>query len=299
MKARTPFLLLPLLAILLILTTVAPSARVDAAPTTITVYKSQYPVDVSGAYQPSQWADTPTITDPTSGMTFAVKQNGTGWLFLMVWNQSQAYCYDAGCFGGIELANLSNSFAMGSPSSPTIMILTSTSFKGSVDEFVSKGEQTPSTVESLGYRTQSVCGLNVSGGQYTAQCYRPFTLTDASPYDFPTLGPGSTIEIGFAVGEFTSPGDHAATDMTAYVLTFSNQTYTPSVSSSTTSVSQSASANSTSVTTVASTSSSTTASTTISPPAGPNVLYYALELATIVVGFSLIILIVLWRYPRG
>src|ERR1035438_1427334 len=196
------------------------------APTTVTGYKSTIAVNVHGTYSASQWTDTAVLTDPTSGITFAVKQNTTGWLFLMTWKASPFYCSDTNCFGGIEIGYPNNTQVMGGPSTPTIMILASPSFKGSVDEFVSAGEQTPSTVEALGFKTQSVCGLTVASGVYTAECYRPFTLSGASPYDFPKLGVGSTIELGFAVGEFNNPGNHGATDMASYVLTFSNSPYT-------------------------------------------------------------------------
>ena len=228
------------------------------APTTVTAYKSSIAVNVKGTYSASQWTDTAMLTDPTSGITFAVKQNGTGWLFLLIWKQSSFYCNDTNCFGGIELGYPNNTQVMGGPTTPTIMILSSPSFKGGVDEFVSAGEQTPSTVESLGYKTQSVCGLTVASGVYTAECYRPFTLSGASPYDFPKLGVGSSIELGFAVGEFNNPGDHAATDMSTYVLTFSASTYSGTTTSSSSTTSSSTT---TSSTTTSSTSSSTTSST--------------------------------------
>jgi hypothetical protein len=253
-----------------------PFADVHAAPTTITAYESQYPVIIVNAYQPSQWRDTPTLNETTSGMTFAAKQNGTGWFFLMIWNQS-SYCSDLYCFGGIELGHLNNSQPMGSHSTPTIMILASRSFNGKVDEFVSTGEATPTSVEQDGYKTQSTCGLSFTNNQYVVQCYRPFKLTNASPYDFPTLGTGSIIEIGFAVGEFSAPGKHLATDMSIYQLTFSNQTYGGTSTGS------------------SSTSASTT-STTSSPPttATPSVLDYSAELATIVAGFLVIVFIAMW-----
>ena len=74
-------------------------------------------------------------------------------------------------------------------------------------------------MESQGYRTQSTCSLALSGTTYTGQCFRPLKLDNSSPYDpFPALVAGSSIEIGFAVGEFSSPGQHAATDMNTYVL---------------------------------------------------------------------------------
>jgi hypothetical protein len=265
-----------LLAILILATG---SVQAAHAQTTITAYQSQYAVNVKGPYQPSQWSDAPAITDANSGMTFAVKQNGTGWLFLMIWKQSSV-CTDAACFGGIELGNLSNTQPMGSPSNPTIMILASTSFTDNADEFISTGELTPSTVESLGYTTQSVCGLSTSNGQYTVQCYRPFALSNASPYDFPKLGPGSTLEIGFAVGEFTSPGDHMVSDMSTYTLTFSNQEYTATTTTT-------SSRGSTSSTTSMNTSSS-----------APNVPYYWIELALIVAGFSYLIFVALMSYRR-
>ncbi len=234
------------------------------APTTITAYKSTVAVNVNGAYSPSQWTDTATLNEPASGMTFAVKQNGTGWLFLLIWKQSAFYCSDTSCYGGIEIGNLSNTQPMGSPSLPTIMILVSPSFKGNVGEFIATGEQTPTTVTSLGYKTQTVCGLALSGTTYTAECYRSFKLSGASPYDF-ALGVGSTVEIAFSVGEFDNPGDHASTDMSTYVLTFSGSTYTASgttSSSSGSSSSSTSSASSTSTTSSTRSSSSTTSAST-------------------------------------
>src|ERR1017187_9814818 len=235
------------------------------APTAITAYQSQYSVNVHSPYQPSQWSDTPTINEPNSGMTFAVKQNGTGWLFVMTWKQSLFYCSDSACFGGIELGHSNNTAEMGSPTTPTIMILASSSFTGNVGELVSTGDSTPTSVASLGDKTQSVCGLVLASGQYTAECYRPFKLSGASQYDFPTLGVGSTVEIGFAVGEFSNPGDHSATSMSTYTLTFSSGTYTASStssSSSSTSSSTSSTATSSSSTSSSTSSTSSTTSTT-------------------------------------
>ena len=46
-------------------------------------------------------------------MSVAFKQNGTGLLFLMMWNQSSSQCSDTHCYGGIELGNPSNTAVMG------------------------------------------------------------------------------------------------------------------------------------------------------------------------------------------
>jgi hypothetical protein len=115
---------------------------------------------------------------------------------------------------------------MGTADTPTIMILASSSFKGNVQEFISTGDAAPLPVEANGYKTQTVCALNLVGETYTAECYRPFTLSNPSPYDF-NLTVGTTVEIGFAVGDCASQsGNHLATDMLTYTLTFSSQTYT-------------------------------------------------------------------------
>jgi hypothetical protein len=252
--------------VLMILASGVTIGTAKGAPTTITAYKSTITVNVKSPYQSSQWADAQTISEPQSGITFAAKQNGTGWLFLMIWHTSAFICTDAACFGGIELGYLNNTQAMGSSNTPTMMILASTSFKNNIDEFVSTDTVTPTTVESLGYKVQSVCGLTLTGtvsnGQYTVECYKPFALSGASPYDL-KLVVGSTIEIGFGVGEFSSPGDHMVTDMSTYTLTFSGQTYGSSSStSSTTSTSRSSSTSSTSSTTSSSTTTSTSSTTT-------------------------------------
>ena len=112
------------------------------------------------------------------------------------------------------------------------MILASQSFSGNIDEFVSTGPFTPATVESQGYSTQSTCGLTLSGTSYTATCYRPFATSNASPGDV-KLAVGSTVELGFAVGEFNHPGVHAATTMQSYVLSISSQQTSGSTSSTT------------------------------------------------------------------
>lgn len=277
--------------------------EVHAQPaTTITAYQAQIPVNVKAPYNPSDWTDTMTFTEPTSGMTFAAKQNGTGWLFLMKWGTSIPYCQDQSCFGGIELGHLNNTSPMGSPSTITIMILASQSFTGGVDEFISQGEETPSPVESYGYATQSVCGLAFASNEYTVQCYRPFVLANASPYDFPNLGVGSTIEIGFAVGEFSNPGDHAASDMSTYLLTFSDQTYTAPSTSTSTSISTSTSSSTASSSSTSSTASSTTSTTSststksTTTSAAPSAATYEEELAVIVVGYSVLIIVVLTKY---
>src|SRR5271169_5725821 len=70
-----------------------------AAPTTITAFKSQLPVKIDGVADiDDEWRDTPMVTDQTSGITFGAKENGTGLLFLMQWNQSATYCADSSCF---------------------------------------------------------------------------------------------------------------------------------------------------------------------------------------------------------
>jgi len=206
------------------------------ATTPITAYKAQTPVKIDGVVSPGEWSDTPQVTEPTSGITYAFKQNGTGLLFLLEWQQSSTFCYDKWCFGGIEISNTSNYGEMGSASTPTIMILLSQGFAKGYDEFISMGDTTPTPVEQDGYATQSFCALNVTSGNYVAECYRPFHLVNASPYDpFPILASGSPIEIAFAVGEFSSPGLHQATDMSTYTLSISDQTYTAPATTSTTS----------------------------------------------------------------
>ena len=248
------------------------------ATTSIIAYKAQIPVTINGAISPSQWSDTPQITEPTSGITYAFKQNGTGLLFLLEWQQSSTYCYDKWCFGGIEISNQSNYGEMGSASTPTVMILLSQGFQKGYDEFISMGDTTPTPVEQDGYATQSVCALNVTNGSYAAECYRPFHLVNASPYDpFTVLVSGSPIEIAFAVGEFSSPGLHQATDMSTYTLTLSNQTYSaPATTSTSTATSSPSGIATTSVSTQSSTQSSAT---------GPSFFagFPGLNLATLVV----------------
>jgi len=219
-----------------------PSATVaQPAAQTITAYKAQYPVSLDGIVQPGEWNDTPMISISTAGMDAAFKQNGTGLLFLLEWNSSSIFCYDQYCFGGVEFGNLNNTGAMGTGTTPAIMLLLSQSFKGGYDEFISTTDATPSPVEASGHATQSTCGFTVSNGRYTVECYRPFRLTKATSSDpFHSLAAGSPIEIGFAVGEFSQPGLHEATDMSTYLLSLSNKTYSPPpVTSVSTSSSQS------------------------------------------------------------
>lgn len=204
------------------------------AATAIMAYKSQSPVKIDGIVSAGEWSDTPLIAESTSGINYAFKQNGTGLLFLLEWQQSSTNCYDKWCFGGIEIANQTNYGEMGSASTPTVMILLSQGFQNNYDEFISTGDTTPAPVEQEGYATQSVCAMTVSNGNYVAECYRPFQMTKASPDDpFTVLAAGSAIEIAFAVGEFSSPGLHQATDMSTYTLSLSNQTYTATTTSTT------------------------------------------------------------------
>ncbi len=292
------FIVAPIMIVLFVLLSVAPIQQASAqAATVITVTSAQVPVNISAAFSPSEWSDTQMITVPTGGMTVAFKYNSTGLLFLMQWSNGTADCHNQSCFGGIELGFLNNTFVMGSTLSPTIMVLLSPSFKGGFDEFISHGESTPSTVESLGYKTQSTCALALSGTTYTGECYRPFKLNNPSPYD-PTssLVAGSSIEIGFAVGDFANPGLHAATTMSSYVLVLG-----PAVTTTTTSTTTPTTSGTTSTTQTSSTTSTTQTSTTHtqSPPAGPNVSYYWSELAVVVVGFTVFLLIVILRYQRS
>jgi hypothetical protein len=284
-----PVVLIALIASVFLIGTFSPLPAIGA--TTVTVYQSQRAVTLDGAAQPSEWSDTPIVTDSNSGLTYGLKQNGTGLLFLMQWSESIA-CPT--CFAGFELGHQNNTADMGSASTPTIMILASPSFKGSVDDFISTGEFTPTPVEQDGYATQTVCGLGYAGGVYTAECYRPFKLTNASPYDF-NFTVGSTAEIGFAVGVFTQPGNHLATDMSTYVLSITSQTYaSPSTTSSGGHQTTTATASTESSSSSTSSSSVSTVSTvTTSVPT------YADELLVIAVGFSVLILVALAKYERG
>jgi len=257
-----------------------------SAVTTIAAYRAQTPVTLDGVVSPGEWSDTPIVNITTAQMSVAFKQNSTGLFILMQWQQSPSVCYDKYCYGGIEFGNLNNTGVMGATATPTVMLLLSPSFKGSYDEFISQSEATPTPVESDGYETQSTCALNLSGTTYTAECYRPFRLTNASPYDpFPSLVAGSPIEVAFAVGEFNAPGLHAATDMSTYVLVLSNQTYT---ATSTASVSSS------SMTVTSSTSSTSATSASVAPS---TTTYYE-ELVVIVLGFSALMAVALAKYRR-
>ena len=271
------------------------SAHSASGVTTIVAYKAQSPVKLDGIVEPGEWNDTAQFVEKNSGMTVDFKQNGTGLLFLMEWTESSPYCTDSACYGGIELGHANNTGEMGSPPTPTIMVLTSSSFKGDVDEFIATGEQTPAPVESDGYGTQSVCGLTLVGQEYTAECYRPFALRSASPYDF-NLTVGSTVEIGFAVGEFTSPGDHLASDMSSYLLTISNLAYTATSSSSTATSGGVASSSSGSLSSTSSSATNTSSPFTSPSSATPT---YAEELLVIVIGFSVLVLVALAKYERS
>jgi len=239
------------------------------AQTTITAYKSQQPVSLDGVVQASEWNDTQALHDPTSGMTVSFKQNGTGLLALLVWPES-SQCQT--CYAAIEFGPMNNSGHMGSPLTPTIMVIVSPSFKGGIDEYIATSEQAPTPVEEFSYRTQSTGSLGYSNGVYSAEIYRPFHVSGASPYEL-NFTVGSTIEIGFAVGDFGAPGSHSATDMSTYVLTISNSLFTP-----------------TALTTTASSGATNVAGTT-------NVSYYSIELALIIVGY-LVFLVVATRGRR-
>ena len=284
----------PIIIALFVLLSVAPIQQASAqAATVITATSATVPVNIRAPYSPSEWSDTQMITIPTATMTVAFKYNTTGLLFLMQWSNGTLNCHNQTCFGGIELGFLNNTAVMGSAVTPTIMVLLSPSFKGGYDEFISHAESTPSTVESMGYKTQSTCALTLSVTTYTGQCYRPFKLNNPSPYDpSPTLVAGSSIEIGFAVGDFASPGVHAATSMASYVLVLGPPSTTTTSTSSTSSGPSSTSGSTTSTT-------QTSTTHTASPPAGPNVTYYWLELAVVVVGYSIFLLIVMLRYQRS
>ena len=281
-----PRVLVAFLALVFIIGAFSPQSA--SAVTTVPVYESQHPVTLDGLIQPGEWSDTPIVADTSSGFTYAFKQNGTGLLFLMQWSESIP-CPT--CFGGIELGHPNNKAVMGSPSTPTIMVLASPSFKGNVDDFISTAEFTPIPVEQDGYTTQTSCGLDYTGGAYTAECYRPFKLNNASPYDF-NFTLGSTAELGFAVGVFTQPGDHLATDMSTYVLSITNQTYSSTSTTGTGPTSSSSSTNST-----ASTTGSTASAIVTTPPTTAST--YAEELLVVAIGFSVLILVTLARYERS
>jgi hypothetical protein len=284
----------PITIVLIVLLSVAPVQNISAqTATVITATSSQTPVKIDGIVAPGEWNDTQTTTVATAGMTVAFKYNATGLLFLMQWTNGSAVCNNQYCFGGIELGFLNNTGVMGSTLTPTIMILLSPSFKGGYDEFISQAAATPSTVESQGYKTQSRCVLALSGTTYTGECYRPFKLSNASPYDpFPTLVAGSSVEIGFAVGNFAAPGQHDATNMNSYVLLLGPAaTSTASSTTQTTASINATSASSTTTTQITATTTSKTSSSSATPAT-----IYAEEIVVIAVGFSAIVFVVLRRY---
>ena len=282
------------LCLVLLLLTGTGLLRPARAVTTVTAYQSQHAVDLDGIVQPGEWSDTPILTDSTSGLTYAFKQNGTGLLFLMQWGESTP-CPT--CFAGLELGHADNTAVMGSSSTPTLMILASPSFKGNIDDFVSTGEFTPVPVEQDGYKTQTTCGLAFAAGVYTAECYRPFKLTNASPYDF-NFTIGSTAELGFAVGVFTQPGDHLATDMSTYVLSITSKTFTETSTSA--SSASTAGVTTTFVSTNSPSSSTGSQSTSFIASSGPAVVStYAEEFLVVAIGFSVLVLVALARYERS
>ena len=253
------------MALLLIAVLSAASIQRASAVETIPAYQAQVPVSINGTISPGEWSDAQVSNITAAGMGVAFKHNATGLLILMQWQQSPSVCYDQYCYGAVEIDSLNNTGEMGSNLYPAVVLLLSPSYKGGYDEFLSRAETTPTTVESSGYSTQSTCALKLSGTTYTAECYRPFKLSNASPSD-PFLGfaAGSPIEVGFATGEFSEPGLHAATDMVTYVLSLSNQTYTASTSTSSTTTSSSSTVQTSSATTSASqTTTTTTSSSTV------------------------------------
>jgi len=259
-----------------------------SAAETIVAYQAQVPVKLDGLASPGEWSDAQTTSMTAAGMGVAFKHNSTGLFILLQWNQSPSVCSDQYCYGGIEFANLNNTGPMGATSNPTVMLLLSPSFTGGYDEFISKAEATPTTVESDGYKTQSTCALKLSAATYTAECYRPFNLSNASPYDpFPGLVAGSAMEVGFAVGEFDQPGLHAASDMSTFVLALSNKTFTATASSTSTTPPSSVTTTCCASTTAIVSSAPTTAST------------YAEELLVISIGFAVLVLVALMKYERS
>jgi len=280
------------LPIALLLLAVLSTASIDRASAveTIIAYQAQTPVKLDGVVSPGEWSDAQVTNVSAAGMDVAFKHNSTGLFILLQWDQSPSTCTDQYCYGGIEFGNLNNSGVMGATATPTVMLLLSPSFKGGYDEFISKAEATPTSAESDGYRTQSTCALMLSGTTYSAECYRPFNLSDASPYDpFPSFVAGSPMEVAFAVGEFDAPGLHAATDMSSYVLTLSDQPYAAASTSS---------ASSTSTASSASSSGSVSTSTSISS-AATSAPTYAEELLVISIGFTVLVLVALMKYERG
>jgi hypothetical protein len=312
-------LVAPIAIMFIVLLSVAPIQQASAATATvITATGAQTPVKIDGIVEQGEWSDTQMVTISVASMTVAFKYNSTGLLFLMQWNTGTGGCVDQNCYGGIELGFLNNTAVMGSTFTPTVMVLLSPSFKGGFDEFVSQGATTPSTVESGGYKSQSACALVLSGTAYTGECYRPFKLNKASPYDpFPSLVAGSSIEIGFAVGDFANPGQHAATNMNTYVLVLGPAATTTSTSTTTsTTTSTPTSTNTTSTTpTTSNTTSTTTTTTSHTTPTyttttttttststssqTPLSTLYAEELTVLVLGFSVIIVLVIRKYPRN
>ena len=196
------------LALLLALLLAAAVPHVSAAQTLV-AYQAQAPVKLDGKVSPGEWSDAQMINDSVSSMGVAFKHNATGLFILMQWPEmiTSGLCTDQYCYGGVEFDNASNVGVMGTALNPAIMLLVSPSFKGGYDEFISQAETTPTSVETDGYKTQSTCALALSGTVYTAECYRPLHLTNASPHDpFLGLASGTSIEVGFAVGEFSEPG---------------------------------------------------------------------------------------------
>jgi len=235
----------------------------------LTAFRSEHDTSLDGVVQPGEWNDTLLFYDHFSTLMVAFKQNTTGLLSLVTWSEPSP-CN--GCYAALEFGYLNNTGYTGTAQTPITEVILSPSLKGNVDEAISTGGST-SYVEEQGYRTQSVCGLNYDAGRYTAECYRPFDLVNPSPQDLRfTLG--STVELGLATGNFSSPGSQLATDMSTYVLIVSNETYL----------------------------SETTTMVVTTTTRAPIPLYHDIEVAVLIVGLlvlaGLAILATLWR-PRS
>ena len=298
------FALVPVALLLAVMLTASTVQRTSAAAQTITANQAQGPVKLDGVVEPNEWTDAQVVNITTAGMGVAFKHNATGLFMLFQWKQSGNLCKDKFCYAGVEMDFANNTGVMGGFGTPAVMLLLSPSFTGGADEFISKAETTPATVESAGYKTQATCATALNGTVYTGECYRPFKLANASPYDpFPSLVAGSSIEIGFAVGEFNLPGLHSATDMSSYVLTLSSQTYGtgPPVTTTTTTTTPSSTTTSTrSTTTLTLPPVTLTSTVTAAPPKPtPSVTDYATEFVVIVVGFGAFIAAVMWRYRKS
>jgi len=196
---------------------------VASAATELKAYRSRVVPTIDGIASDGEWTDTPSFSETTSGASVAFKHDEKSLYILVVFPKSQPSEKD---FFGIEFDNNGDKAHMGSGSSPDDALFVSPAYKpnNGKDAFL-MGFAKQTDDDKAGGTNDVEARMVYSSGNYVVEIRRSLTTNDSKGNDV-SLTVGSSVGIGFTMGEFGKGALHAATDMNTYTLTVESTEYT-------------------------------------------------------------------------